>query len=341
MVLSCGVTLLVFFTNKIHGVKVRSFGDEVCRHEKTVVIMNHRARLDWLYFFNYLFRARVLNRQKITLKAILKWVPMIGWSLQTAGYIFLKRNAAKDKENIHNSLTYYEELGCKPNILIFPEGTDLSPDNQKKGWKYAERMGLPKYNHVLHPRIKGFVWYVQTLRKVGGIQAVHDVTVGYPDEVITSGSKMLMGYSPKEVMFHVKRYNIEELPTDDEGLSEWINSRWNDKEEMLQKFYDVKTLEGKGKFPDVEHAENEFRSRMLWLFCLMWCVADFFFFCLLINVWWIKIYCMTIITVFMYVTAKYGSMSEFEMKIYNSLHKPISKWATQKNAGSTGSRNPV
>ena len=58
--------------------KVRSFGDHVQRHEKTVVIMNHRTRLDWLYFFNYLFRARVLNRQKITLKAPLKWVPMIG-----------------------------------------------------------------------------------------------------------------------------------------------------------------------------------------------------------------------------------------------------------------------
>merc|ERR1719376_446297 len=116
MILSCGVTLLVFFTNKLLGVRVRSFGDRVQRHEKTVVVMNHRTRLDWLYFFNYLFRARVLNR-----------------------------NAAEDEENIRNSLIYSEELGCKPNILIFPEGTDLSPENKQRSWKYAEKMGLQKY----------------------------------------------------------------------------------------------------------------------------------------------------------------------------------------------------
>jgi len=326
MILSCGVTLLVFFTNKLLGVRVRSFGDRVQRHEKTVVVMNHRTRLDWLYFFNYLFRARVLNRQKITLKAPLKWVPMIGWSLQTAGYMFLNRNAAEDEENIRNSLIYSEELGCKPNILIFPEGTDLSPENKQRSWKYAEKMGLQKYDHVLHPRTKGFVWYVQNLRKVGGIQAVHDVTVGYPDEVITSEKDMLMGNSPKQVMFHVKRYSIDELPSDDEGLSKWINQKWREKEVMLHRFY-----EEEGKFPGAEHGENEFRSRMLWLFSMMWFLADMTFLWLLFSVWWIKVYCVTISTIFMYVTASHGSMSQFEMKVYSSLHKPMSKWAAEKN----------
>ena len=42
-------------------------------------------------------------------------------------------------------------------------------------------------------------------------------------------------------------------------------------------------------------------------------------------------YCVTISTVFMYVTATHGSMSQFEMKVYNSLHKPVSMWATKKN----------
>ena len=75
-----------------------------------------------------------------------------------------------------------------------------------------------------------------------------------------------------------------QLPTDDKGLSEWINQKWREKEDTLRRFY-----EEEGKFPGVEHDENEFRSRMLWPFCLIWFAADVTFLWLLISVWWIKV----------------------------------------------------
>lgn len=53
-------------------------GDAIERHEKTVVLMNHRTRLDWLYFFSYVFHAKILNRHKIALKSALKWLPGVG-----------------------------------------------------------------------------------------------------------------------------------------------------------------------------------------------------------------------------------------------------------------------
>lgn len=40
--------------------------------------MNHRTRLDWMYFFTFLYHLQVLNRQKITLKSAIKWAPVIG-----------------------------------------------------------------------------------------------------------------------------------------------------------------------------------------------------------------------------------------------------------------------
>lgn len=66
------------FTEKIFGVKVVITGDTIRRHEKTLVIMNHRTRLDWMFFFCCVFHCRVLNRHKITLKSVLKWIPGAG-----------------------------------------------------------------------------------------------------------------------------------------------------------------------------------------------------------------------------------------------------------------------
>lgn len=42
--------------------------------------------------------------------------------MQVAAYIFLDRNWEKDKSHIGNILSYFVELGSKPNILFFPEG---------------------------------------------------------------------------------------------------------------------------------------------------------------------------------------------------------------------------
>ena len=66
------------FSEKIHGTKVIVTGDSINRHEKTVVLLNHRTRLDWMFFFSVVFHCRILNRQKIALKSMLKYPPGVG-----------------------------------------------------------------------------------------------------------------------------------------------------------------------------------------------------------------------------------------------------------------------
>lgn len=79
-------------------------------------------------------------------------------------------------------------------LLMFPEGTDLSEgvysrtqccaccdlvhpqpaliphplDNIVRSHKYSTKMGLPKYKHVMHPRVTGFTHTLETLRCVHG-----------------------------------------------------------------------------------------------------------------------------------------------------------------------------
>jgi len=36
------------------------------------------------------------------------------------------------------------------------------------------------------------------------------------------------------VHFHIKRYNINDLPNEDEKIGEWLQKRWDEKEIRLQ-----------------------------------------------------------------------------------------------------------
>ena len=54
-------------------------------------------------------------------------------------------------------------------ILLFPEGTDLTKHTKWRSDLYAEKSKLPKYDFVLHPRTTGFTHIVQEMKK--GIHA--------------------------------------------------------------------------------------------------------------------------------------------------------------------------
>uniref|UniRef100_H2Y6E9 Phospholipid/glycerol acyltransferase domain-containing protein n=1 Tax=Ciona savignyi TaxID=51511 RepID=H2Y6E9_CIOSA len=204
-------TQIVSSAELLQGMKVVVTGDAIERHEKTLVLMNHRTRLDWLYFFSYVFHARILNRQKIALKAMLKWVPGLGWAMQVAGYIFLDRHWETDQVHISNILSYFVELESKPNILFFAEGTDLNEGSKKSSQAYARKSGLAEFEYVLQPRTTGFTYFVNHLRNISGIHAVHDVTIAYPYDVLQNEMDLIRAGAPRAVHFHIKRYSISEV----------------------------------------------------------------------------------------------------------------------------------
>ena len=80
---------------------------------------------------------------------------------------------------------------------------------------------------MLHPRTTGFTYIVQTMResklikkskyyffvslfmlffsKDGGLHAIYDVTIGYPDKIPEKEQDIIDGNLPNEIHFHVKR----------------------------------------------------------------------------------------------------------------------------------------
>ncbi|XP_056669208.1 lysocardiolipin acyltransferase 1 isoform X3 [Monodelphis domestica] len=159
------LTLPVALLETIFRVKVIITGDAFVPGERSVIIMNHRTRMDWMFLWNCLMRYSYLRLEKICLKSSLKSVPGFGWAMQAAAYIFIHRKWKDDKSHFENMLNYFCDIQEPLQLLIFPEGTDLTENSKAKSNEFAEKNGLEKYEYVLHPRTTGFTFVVECLRE--------------------------------------------------------------------------------------------------------------------------------------------------------------------------------
>ncbi len=50
-------------------------------------------------------------------------------------------------------------------ILIFPEGTNLTAETKQSSDRYADKSGLAKLQYVLHPRQTGFTCITDFLKQ--------------------------------------------------------------------------------------------------------------------------------------------------------------------------------
>ncbi|XP_074516585.1 lysocardiolipin acyltransferase 1 isoform X2 [Sebastes fasciatus] len=199
--------------------------------------MNHRTRLDWMFLWCCLLRYSYLRLEKICLKAALKAVPGFGWAMQVACFVFIHRHWEEDKKHMGNMLDYFCDIREPLQLLLFPEGTDLTENTRAKSDVFAAQNNLPKFEYVLHPRSTGFTFIVDRLRKGDNLDAVHDITVAYPKNIPQTERHLILGLFPREIHFHVRRYPVASLPSSSDDLESWCRDRWAEKESRLRDFY--------------------------------------------------------------------------------------------------------
>lgn len=231
------LTLPVALLELVFGVKVVITGDGFVPGERSVIIMNHRTRLDWMFLWCCLLRYSYLRLEKICLKAVLKAVPGFGWAMQVACFVFIQRRWEEDKKHLENMLNYFCDIREPLQLLLFPEGTDLTANTKAKSDTFADHNSLPKFDYVLHPRTTGFTYIVDMLRKGNNLDAVHDITVAYPKNIPQTERHLIMGLFPREIYFHVQRYPVSALPAASSDLESWCRDRWTEKESRLRDFY--------------------------------------------------------------------------------------------------------
>lgn len=237
-------------------------GDVVSGGERSLLVMNHRTRLDWNFLWAGMYYAarRHATRLKFVLKAPIAHVPGPGWVMQMACHLYIHRSWERDQKLLGQSLRFFRDTGHTCQILLFPEGTDLTAKSAARSDRWADSKGLPHYEYVLHPKTTGFVFLASTMRQYKHLDAVYDVSVGYPKTLVQSEVDLFTGHVPEEIHFHFKRYNSKDIPESEGDLRIWLEERWKEKEEQMRQFYkdghfkDSESLDDRGKREPTETA---------------------------------------------------------------------------------------
>ncbi|VDQ03991.1 unnamed protein product [Trichobilharzia regenti] len=123
-------------------------------------ILNHRTQLDWFFVWGL---GDPIHRMKIILKDSLAKVPGAGWAMQCGSFIFLRRRIATDQERLQKTVTYLLDIQDSCQLLIFPEGTNLTKVSIARSDTFAEKNNLPYLRYTLHPRSTGFLHLIKLI----------------------------------------------------------------------------------------------------------------------------------------------------------------------------------
>jgi 1-acyl-sn-glycerol-3-phosphate acyltransferase len=223
----------VTLSQRVNRVRIVLTGDDVPMRENAVVVANHQQMPDITFLMVFARTKDRLGDMKWFVKEQLKYVPGVGWGMVFLDCLFVKRDWAEDEASIRRTFARIVEDRVPLWLILFAEGTRLSPAKLERSRRWAEQRGLRPTEHVLQPRTKGFVASVQGLR--GHLDAVYDVTIGYETGVPTLW-QYIKGLCTVAHL-HVRRTPVAELPRTDADLADWLQRRYQEKDRLLDHFY--------------------------------------------------------------------------------------------------------
>lgn len=284
--------LVALLLEKLFGLHVRVWGDAAAKaHESTMAagesalwFANHRTRIDWMLLWSVLLRTRTLDKVRIVLKAPLRAVPIFGWAMQHFVFLFLHRKWADDKVSLATLLPFLTATEPQTSYLIFPEGTDLSPENVAKSAAFAAKTDRAPRTYSLYPRTTGWTFMFPLLR--AHLDAVYDVTMFYVDYAANerpSEAALLSGRMPRMLHVYIERIAIADMPNSSSSdadsereLEAWMETRFTRKEALLTAFYEQNGALPAGAAPLFEHEQATSASFALIIaFWVVWLALSF------------------------------------------------------------------
>lgn len=121
-------------------------------------------------------------------------------------------------------------------LLLNAEGTRFTKTKHEASVKFAEERGMVPLKYHLIPRTKGFTVSLPYLK--GHCPAVYDINLAlHRDEAEKATfSNLLNGRGITASMF-VKRYELNDIPDDEEKASEWLHELFRRKDAMQESFH--------------------------------------------------------------------------------------------------------
>ncbi|KAK0613008.1 hypothetical protein B0T17DRAFT_583742 [Bombardia bombarda] len=228
---------------------ISTSGDALPSGESAIVVANHVGWSDFYMIQALALRAGMLGRCRWFAKRQLRVVPFLGWGLWVMGMPLVSRNWLKDKAELDRVFKGITGRKWPTWLVSFSEATRYTPQKYAESQKWCAANNRPQPEHLLYPRTKGFVTTVQHLRKAPHVKAVYDLTIAYQHgkqwqqaptmwetlsvpRLSLASQKGGQGY---RFHVHARRFPLEELPHDDAELARWLEERWVEKGEWLER----------------------------------------------------------------------------------------------------------
>lgn len=223
---------LVYMVETVNNIEIEITGDSLPSDDNAMLLPNHQNIADIPVLLSIAKRKKRLGDMKWFMKDIIKYIPGPGWGMHFLDGIFLRRNWADDKENIEATFARIKRYNVPIWLVSFLEGTRVTNVKLVESKKFASKRNLPEPRHLMIPRTKGFLATMEGLRD--HLDAIYDITIAYPTG-IPSLWQMIKG-DVKKVCIHIRRYEIEKLPTEDNALEAWLYEMFAEKDKLLERF---------------------------------------------------------------------------------------------------------
>ncbi len=223
-------SILVWTMEKVYRVRMEWHSDELPAREDAILIANHQTAVDVMPLFALAERCGRIGDMKFFVKEVFKYIPGPGWGMVFLDCIFLKRRWMADRRRIKNTFARFRADKIPLWLNIFPEGTRFTAQKLVEAQNTAKHYKLPICDHVLVPYAKAFETSVLALENQ--VQAVYDITIGYPHGIPTLWQLLCGEVSLIEV--HVARFPLNTLPRNADGIEQWLNDRFWAKEQHLR-----------------------------------------------------------------------------------------------------------
>lgn len=304
--------LAVYLIEKFLNIQIclhlKNVKDLASLHGNSIVIMNHRTRLDWLFYFCVLYRLDSLKNIKIILKNDLRKIIGPSWAMQFGLFIFLNRKWELDRTIITKFIKYYKTIDEKVLVLLFPEGTNLTKNTIKKSNEYAAANNLDFFQNVLHPRNTGFTHLVKEMSTNNIYDSIQDITIAYSNNIPENELDFLNGAFPKQIHFYLDYYPCSTKILNDN----WLLERWKLKESLLEKFNN-RPIDDNDKFCADSILEDK-KILILYLYVLYWIASMSFIFYITYNYYFIKFYILIAVILLLIIEKFYTGIDHYIMR---------------------------
>ena len=198
--------------------------------DKILLISNHPTILDFIYIMHWAKAHNRIEDLRFISKDSIGDIPVYGEYIKKSQCL-ISRDFEKDYDNITK---FCRKISNKPKyiLVIFPEGTTISPESKEKSVHFAKSNQKPIFEKVLYPRHRGLELILKHLL----IEQFIDITLFYNDDrnlyKCNNDIDVLFDSYPRNGVILAKEIELSSVNI--KSISKILEDRWIRKESFLK-----------------------------------------------------------------------------------------------------------